>query len=91
MERKRRFCSDKYRVIYSGGELHERVATILDKEKGDCVHGYWQLSDRVILAKLNGNPCNISITMVYAPTEESTGEELEKFYECLENAKHKSC
>ena len=28
------FCSDKYRAIYSDGELHERrVAIILDKEK----------------------------------------------------------
>ena len=82
------FCSDKYRVIYSGGELHERrVAIILDKKKGDCVHGYWQLSDRVIIVKLNESTRNISIIMVYAPTGESTEEELEELYECLENAK----
>ena len=80
-------CSDKYSVIYSGGESQERgVAIMLNKEKGDCVHGYWQLSDRVILVKLNGSTCNISIIMVYAPTGEST-EELEEFYEFLENAK----
>ena len=31
---KRDFCSDKCRVIYSDGELHERkVAIILDKER----------------------------------------------------------
>ena len=96
MERKRRFCSDKYRLIYSGGELHERgVAIILDKEKGDCVHGYCQLSDRIILVKLNGSTCNISIIMVYAPMGESTEEELQEFYDCLEyarrSAKLKSC
>ena len=31
--------------------------------------------------------CNISIIMVYPPTGKSTEEELEEFYECLENAK----
>ena len=52
------------------------MAIILDKEKGDCVHGYWQLSDKVILVKLNGSPSNISMIMVYAPTGKSTEEEL---------------
>ena len=51
------------------------------------MRGYWQLSDRVVLVKVNGSPCNISIIIVYAPTGESTEEELEEFYECLENAK----
>ena len=48
------FCSDKYSVIYSGGEFHERgVTLILDKEKGDCVHGYWQFSYTIILVTFN--------------------------------------
>ena len=51
------------------------------------MHGFWKLSDRVILVKLDGRPCKISIIMVYAPTGDSNEEEWEEFYECLETAK----
>lgn len=54
-------------MIFSEGESHERgVAIILGKEKRNCIHGYWYISDRVILVKLNGCPFSISMIMVYA-------------------------
>ena len=33
--------------------------------------GHWELSDRVKLVKLRGNPFNINIIVVYAPTSDS--------------------
>eukprot|EP00794_Sanderia_malayensis_P018471 gene18471-20322_t len=82
------FQSDNYRIIYSGGERHEHgVGVILDKERAKCVMGHWELSDRVMLVKLRGNPFNINIIVVYAPTSESSGEATNEFYEILEKAK----
>ena len=82
------FVNDGHRIIYSGGEKHERVVgVILDRERAKCVLRYWQLSDRVLLVKLQGKPFNMSIIMVYAPTSESTEEEIEQFYDTLEIAK----
>ncbi|MCH9665805.1 MAG: hypothetical protein K0U41_08180 [Gammaproteobacteria bacterium] len=80
--------SEEHRMIYSGGEHHERgVGLILDKERSKCVLGYWQLSDRVLLVKLRGKPFNISLIVVYAPTSDSTDEESDKFYDTLDMAK----
>lgn len=74
-------------VIYSGGQKHEKgVAVILDKHTSKCTLGYWALSDRVILVKLKGNPFNVSIIQVYAPTSDADDEEVEKFYETVDEA-----
>ena len=75
------------RILYSGGDKCERgVGLILDKDRGKCVVGYWQESDRVLLVK-QGRPLNMAIIMVYAPTSQSTEEEIDKLYETLESAK----
>ena len=49
--------------------------------------GHWELSDRVMLVKLRGNPFNINITVVYAPTSDSSEEAIDQFYEILEKTK----
>lgn len=84
----RDFLSDESRVIYSDGQKYERgVGIILDKEKSKCAMGYWQLSDRVLLVKLRGRPFNISIIIVCAPTSDSSEQEMDQFYNTLDNAK----
>lgn len=80
--------SDESRVIYSDGQKYERgVGIIQDKEKSKCAMGYWQLSDRVLLVKLRGRPFNISIIIVCAPTSDSSEQEMDQFYNTLDNAK----
>ena len=82
------FESDGFRMIYSGGDRHERgVGVMLDKEKSRSVMGWWALSDRVLLVKLKGSPFDLSIIQVYAPTSDSSEEEIHKFYDTLEEAK----
>ena len=49
--------------------------------------GCWQLSDRVLLVKLQGKSFNISIIVVYTPTQNSNEEDIDEFYDMLENAK----
>ncbi|XP_042862524.1 craniofacial development protein 2-like [Penaeus japonicus] len=82
------FQTDDYRMLYSGGDRHERgVGIIMDKERAKCVIGHWELSDRVMMVKLKGSPFNISIILVYAPTSDSSEDDIDKFYETLEEAK----
>ena len=60
---------------------------LLDQYISKCVLGYWTVSDRVLLVKIQGNPFNIAIIVVYAPTTGSAEEEIDAFYETLEEAK----
>ena len=74
--------------IYSGGEKAEKgVGVMLATETAKSLKGYWGISERVILVKLEGKPINVNIIQAYAPTTESTEEEIEKFYEDLNKAK----
>ena len=47
--------------------------------------GFCPVSDRIIMAKLKGKPFNINIIQVYAPTTDHDDEEVEKFYDDIEN------
>ena len=82
------FMKDDFKMIYSGGDKHERgVGLLLDQYISKCVLGYWTVSDRVLLVKIQGNLFNITIIVVYAPTTGSTEEEIDAFYKTLEEAK----
>nr|XP_027207168.1 craniofacial development protein 2-like [Penaeus vannamei] len=74
-------------MIYSGGNEHQRgVGMILNKQTSKSLLGHWALSDRVILVKIKGNPFNISIIQVYAPTSDADDDEIDGFNETLDKA-----
>ena len=52
---------------------------------------YQTISDRIILAKYRGRP--VDMLIIYAPTTEADDEEIEQFYEELDNIikTHKKC
>lgn len=52
-----------------------------------CILGYCQLSERILVVKLNGKPFNISIILVNLPSTQSTGKENGKYFSTLNNAK----
>ena len=84
------FHSDDFKVLYSGGQTHERgVAVILNKQGANSLLGWWPLSDRVMLVKLKGKQIDIVIIQVYAPTTANNEEDIEEFYDTLEMAKKK--
>ena len=75
----------EFTVTYSGGQSHERgVAIITDKTTSKCIQGSWPISDRIILVKLKGKHFDINLIQVYAPTAQCQDEEIEKFYENLD-------
>src|SRR5438132_7956068 len=76
---------DGYRIIYSGGEEHQRgVAIVTDHSTSRSIVGHWPVSDRILTVKFRGQHFNISIIQVYAPTAQSSEEDIDNFYEDLE-------
>lgn len=78
---------EKYTMTYSGGEeQHENgVGIIINNNIARAMMGYIAISDRVIMMKLRGKPFNINILQVYSPTQDHDDEEIEKFYEEIQN------
>lgn len=51
-----------------------------------CLKGYWAVSDRVLVVKIRGKPFDITIIQVYAPTSERDEDEVDEFYNKLDQA-----
>ena len=79
--------SDGFTILYSGGDKHYAgVGLMLDPDTAKAIKGYWTVSDRVILVKLQGTPFDIGIIQAYAPTADKDEEEMDAFYETIEKA-----
>lgn len=80
--------SGGWTFYYSGGERHEAgVGVLLRREVADAVVGCWQVSQRVILIKVNAKPVGLNIIQVYAPTCDHSDDEIEDFYEQLDSVR----
>ncbi|XP_039760435.1 craniofacial development protein 2-like [Pararge aegeria] len=77
------FVSDLGNKIYFSGPEEESsrgVAFIVPQKLDRCVMGYKAVNDRVITLKLKASPCHINIVQIYAPTAQSSEEDIEQFY-----------
>ncbi|XP_037866981.1 uncharacterized protein LOC119628534 [Bombyx mori] len=72
---------------FSGHESKSQngVAIIVSQTFKYAVLGYNAISDRIMTIKLRGNPLPINIVQVYAPTAQSSEEEIDSFYGTLED------
>ena len=78
---------DKHSMLYSGGGDHQSgVGVIMKNSIAKSLLGYWPISDRVMLVKLQGKPFNINLIQVYALTKEYSEDINEAFYEQVETA-----
>ena len=78
---------DVHIIIYSGGkEQKTGVGIILGKEIARSLIGYWAISERVTMIKLQGKPFNRSIIQIYAPTQDHLDNEIELFYDEIQTA-----
>ena len=72
------FNSDDHYVHYCGQESLRRngVAIMVNKGVRNAVLGYNLKNDRMISVRLQGNPFNITVIQVYAPTRSAEEAEV---------------
>ena len=61
------------------------VGIVMKNSVAKSMMGFWAISDRVIMMKLEAKPFNINVMQVYCPTQDHDGEEIEKFYQEIQN------
>ena len=81
------FNSDDHYIYYCGQESHRRngVANIVNKRVWAAVLGCSLKNDRMISARFQGKPLNITVIQAYAPTSNAEEAEVERFYEDLQD------
>ena len=79
------FNSDDHYIYYCGQESHRRngVANIVNKRVWAAVLGCSLKNDRMISARFQGKPLNITVIQAYAPTSNAEEAEVERFFENL--------
>ena len=82
-----KFNSDDHYIYYCGQEsLRENgVAIIVNKRVRDAVLGCNLKNDTMISVHFQGNPFNITLIQIYAPTRNAEEAEVEQFYEDLQD------
>ena len=81
------FNSDDHYIYYCGQESLRRngVAIMVNKRVRNAVLGSNLINDRMISVHLQGQPFNITVIQVYAPTSNAEETEVEWFYEDLQD------
>ena len=85
--------TDEHVMIYSGHttEYKHGVGVLLSKQVAkSMMEEFHALSDRILIVKIASKPFNLVIVQVYAPTNTSPEDEIEKFYDDLDAA-YKMC
>ena len=62
------------------------VGFLINSEVTPMVMCFTPINDRIAIIRLHATPFNISIIQVYAPTTDHTDEEIETFYNELQNS-----
>ena len=81
------FHSDDHYIYYCGQESLRRngAAIIVNKRVRNTVLGCTLKKDRMISARFQGKPFNITVIQAYAPTSNAEEAEVEWFYEELQD------
>ena len=81
------FDLDYHYIYYCGQESLRRngAAIIVYKTVWNAVLGFSQKNDRMISARFQGKPFNITVIQVYAPTSSADETEVEWLYEDLQD------
>ena len=80
------FNSDDHYYIYYHEQKSLRrneVILVVNKRVQNVVLGYNLKNDRMICARFQGKPFNITVIQAYAPTTNAEETEADGLYECL--------
>ena len=82
-----RTIDEGHKIWYSGHDTqhHQGVAFLVHKEKTASIISCTPVSSRLITIRIAASPMNITVIQVYAPTSSHEDEEVEEFYEQIEN------
>ena len=75
---------NEHHIYFSGDNTTRNkngVAIIFSNHTNMTVKGFTPISNRVALIKIRAKPFDLNIIQSYAPTSESTEQEIEEFYE----------
>ena len=82
-----KLASEGTTFMYSGGIEHKhRVGIFLEEETAKCVSEFWCISERVMVVRLKGRSFDICLIQCFAPTNDNTDDEVDKFYDQLDRA-----
>ena len=89
MTRMGEFNSDDHYIYYCGQESLRRngVVIVISKRVRNAVLGCNLKNNRMVSARFQGKPFNITVIQVYAPTSNAEETEVERFYEDLKDLK----
>jgi len=78
---------DGHKIWWSGEEKthNNGVAFIVRKETVNSIISCTPVSSRVIVIRVSARPHNMTVINAYAPTTDHSDEEIEEFYEQLDN------
>jgi len=77
--------SGEYKIMFSGSATKSNgVALICGPRMSKSIMGFNSVSDRIITARIHGNPVNVTVIQVYAPTLEAEDSVHDDFYERLQ-------
>ena len=78
---------DIYYIYYCEQESFRRngVAIIVNKRVWNAILGCSLKNERMISVHFQGNPFNITVIQIYAPTSNAEEAEVERFYEDLQD------
>ena len=83
MDRNRQLSKHGYTIVYSGNEnTHTNgIGIIIENKIAKSMMGFWPISDRIIMLKVEAKTFNITVIQMYTPTRDRSDEEIEEFYE----------
>ena len=81
------FNSYDHYIYYCGQESLRRngVTIMVNKRVRNAVLGCNLINDRMISVRFQGKPFNVTVIQVYAPTHNAEEDEVERFYEDLQD------
>ena len=73
-------------IIWSGGKTHHRgVGLVMSREARKAMITWEPINDRILTARFQSKHLKMTVVQAYAPTETSSDQEKDKFYDELDS------